>query len=686
VCVISIAANGISNVATLSGIQTVMEEGSRDLGYAAAVSSSESLVSLALADLRVLTDEKAANIDSMFRKYADSLELMKDYVEELYNSPSEFIPIKVKNYLDVPEDELALHWFLEPDADMRGTGDEAALSAAGLRDETYLLGNAERIFRIMTERYPEMTTVCIATESGQNLQFDRDAARKVGVIGPELVIHERPWYVAPKLGEELYISDTYRDIAGRGLTVTMSAPIKPGGVFRGVVCFDIRIDDLDKQIREAIVGNTGWAELLGDDRIISSPDLTPENERELPSYWAQLQDAESGSLDAAVNGLNVFVVWATLPLTGWRLAYTVPESDVTAPAEAKREQILGIAEEAAGETYRSIFNSILITAALLLLVIILAGAAAVYVSRRLSEPIVQLTAEAEKIGEGDLERILSVSTGDEIEALANTINEMVRSIKQIMGDRERLGAELGIAAKIQASMLPTGFPPFPERDEIDLYASMLPAKEVGGDFYDFFMVDDDTLATVIADVSGKGVPAALFMVTAKTLIKNNAQMGKDPKEVFEAVNNILCENNDAGMFVTAFMAYLNMKTGELSCVNAGHNPPLLTRDGEFTWLKLKAGFVLAGMEDMRYTQSSVMMRPDDVLYLYTDGVTEAVDTANALWGNDGLISAANLHLQESLRDFTVSIKEEIDAFADGAMQADDITMLALRYKKGRRNG
>jgi sigma-B regulation protein RsbU (phosphoserine phosphatase) len=425
--------------------------------------------------------------------------------------------------------------------------------------------------------------------------------------------------------------------------------------------------------------------LLGRDKVISAPDLTLENEYELPPFWEALQSAGRGNTTAAVSGENVFVVWDVLPLTGWKLCYIVPERDVTAPAEAEYEQILTLTEASAKEMSRYIRRSMFVTAALLLIMIGLSVFAATVVSRKLSGPITQLTADAEEIGAGALDRVLSVSTNDEIEVLANTINDMVRDIKRITGDRERIGAELTIATKIQASMLPSIFPPFPEREEIDLYALMRPEKEVGGDFYDFFMVDGNTLAVIIADVSGKGVPAALFMVIAKTLIKNDAQAGKSPREVFERVNNILCENNEADMFVTAFMAYLDLRSGGLTCVNAGHNPPLLTRGGKFEWAKFKPGFVLAGMGNMTYEQTTLTMQPDDTLYIYTDGVTEAMDLNGELWGDERLKDALARYVDVSSQELTDFIKKEIDRFTDGAEQADDITMLALRYKKAGRS-
>ncbi|MCL2014204.1 MAG: SpoIIE family protein phosphatase [Oscillospiraceae bacterium] len=274
---------------------------------------------------------------------------------------------------------------------------------------------------------------------------------------------------------------------------------------------------------------------------------------------------------------------------------------------------------------------------------------------------------------------------DAFRKMVLNLDDYIDNMTEVTAERERISAELDVAAKIQASMLPSVFPPFPDRNEFELYADMQPAREVGGDFYDFFLVDESTIAVVMADVSGKGVPAALFMVIAKTLIKNNAQDGKSPKEVFEAVNNILCENNDAGMFVTAFMGYLDIPSGKFSYVNAGHNPPLIRNSQSehgrrFEWLKLNPGFVLAGMEDMCYTQYEIALKPGDELFLYTDGVTEAVNNENKLFTDPLLLETANSYIDLPLKEFTVSIKREIDKFAGNAEQADDITMLVLRYK------
>lgn len=318
--------------------------------------------------------------------------------------------------------------------------------------------------------------------------------------------------------------------------------------------------------------------------------------------------------------------------------------------------------------------------------------------RKVIQPIDQLTQatgafiqnnEAELAAGTATVNVPEIRTGDEVEELANSFRKMeedmisyIRSFMKITAEKERIGAELNVATQIQADMLPRIFPAFPERQEFDIYATMNPAKEVGGDFYDFFLVDDDHLAVVIADVSGKGVPAALFMVIAKTLIKNHAQNKEAPGEVFTNTNEQLCEGNDAGLFVTAWMGILQISTGHFVYVNAGHNPPLLRRaGGSFEWLKSRPGFVLAGMEGVRYRENEMELAPGDVLYLYTDGVTEATDAHQQLFGEERLQTALNEQPMLPVGQMLSKIKVCIDSFVGEAEQFDDITMLGLEYLK-----
>ena len=272
-------------------------------------------------------------------------------------------------------------------------------------------------------------------------------------------------------------------------------------------------------------------------------------------------------------------------------------------------------------------------------------------------------------------------------SMAENIKEYVENLRAVTADRQRIATELNVASTIQTAMLPRIFPYAPDRREFSIYATMEPAKSVGGDFYDFYILHGPEktgthLAFVIADVSGKGIPAALFMVITKSLMKTRAMQGETPAQIFANVNNQLCENNDAGMFVTAYMGLLELATGKLLVANAGHNPPLIRhKDGEYEWLRHKRGFVLAGMEQMQYTDVEIQLQAGDRMFLYTDGVTEALDSTQALYGEARLLDT----LKQSdtpprgAMELLPYIRQSIDAFANGAEQADDVTMLALDW-------
>ncbi len=250
--------------------------------------------------------------------------------------------------------------------------------------------------------------------------------------------------------------------------------------------------------------------------------------------------------------------------------------------------------------------------------------------------------------------------------------------------RQRIETELNVATQIQSDMLPRIFPAFPERREFDIYASMTPAREVGGDFYDFFLLDRDRLAMVIADVSGKGVPAALFMVVTKTLLKNAVQTGLSPKEALEKVNNQLCENNEAEMFVTVWLGVYEISTGKLTAANAGHEYPAIRRaGGSFELFKDRHGFVLAGMENVRYQEYELELGEGDTLFIYTDGVTEATDGSGNLYGTDRMLAALNQNQKHKPgpEELLHQIKTDIDRFVDTAPQFDDITMLSIQRKE-----
>ncbi len=313
------------------------------------------------------------------------------------------------------------------------------------------------------------------------------------------------------------------------------------------------------------------------------------------------------------------------------------------------------------------------------------------VLKMIIRPIKIVTREAQVFVDNEnkvSDRLGEIKTGDEIETLSQSIlkmqlgiNEYIKDLTLVTAEKERIGTELNVATKIQADMLPRIFPPFPEKKEFDLFASMDPAKEVGGDFYDFFLIDDDHLGLVIADVSGKGVPAALFMVIAKTLIKNRALVGGSPSEILEYANNQLCDGNDQDLFVTVWMAILEISTGKGVAANAGHEHPAIRRaDGEFELSVYRHSLALGVMEDVPFAEHEFKLNPGDTLFVYTDGVPEATNAEDVQYGTDRMLALLNKYKNVPINELLIKLRNDIDKFAGDTPQFDDITMLSIKYK------
>lgn len=288
-----------------------------------------------------------------------------------------------------------------------------------------------------------------------------------------------------------------------------------------------------------------------------------------------------------------------------------------------------------------------------------------------------------KITEGDLNEVVNVRSNMEFSTLSDDINSTVNTLKKYIADAAaRIDEELALAKSIQESTLPSVFPPYPDRKEFSLFAAMNTAKEVGGDFYDFYLLDESRLAFLIADVSGKGIPAAMFMMTAKAILRDFAERGDKPEDVFINANNHLCDGNDVDMFLTAWMGFLNLDTGLVHFSNAGHNPPVLIRNGKASFLQQKSNLILAAMEGVKYREQILQLEPGDFLYLYTDGVTEAINQKEEQFGNDRLLAVLSDRFgtgDDACRRICETVRQSVLTFSEGEPQFDDITQVCLYF-------
>lgn len=360
------------------------------------------------------------------------------------------------------------------------------------------------------------------------------------------------------------------------------------------------------------------------------------------------------------TGFSEEYIYAFTSVEGYCIIAAIPEAEVTFMRDAS--------------LYTSVFMQVLIFATLFVFIYILIKRVIINNLKKVNDSLGEIT-------DGNLNVTVDVRTNEEFASLSDDINSTVSTLKRYIAEAAaRIDRELEYAKQIQLSVLPTKYPD--QNEAYGIYAQMIAAKEVGGDFYDFYKISDTKIAFLVADVSGKGIPAAMFMMTAKTIIKDLAERGMSANEIFTIANEKLCENNDSGMFVTAWMGILDLTNGRLQYANAGHNPPLIKHgEDDFTYLRSRAGFVLGGMEGTRYRSNEIDLSPKDRVFLYTDGVAEATNEENQLYGEDRLRSFLSQHADLSPEALLPAVKESIDAFVGEAPQFDDITMLVFDYKR-----
>ena len=332
--------------------------------------------------------------------------------------------------------------------------------------------------------------------------------------------------------------------------------------------------------------------------------------------------------------------------------------------------------------------SVLLFAALV--VVLVSVFSLFYLRNKFLKPINKVSAEASRFAKENTkgEELGFISNYRELSELAGSIDtmetDMVKYMENLMSvtaEKQRISTELSLATRIQTAMLPHVFPPFPERTEFDIYASMNPAKEVGGDFYDFFLIDNDHLGLVMADVSGKGVPAALFMMASKIILQSCAMLGGSPAEILTKTNEAICSNNQEEMFVTVWLGILEISTGKLTAANAGHEYPVIRNaGGRFELFKDKHGFVIGGMSGAKYREYEIQMEPGSKLFLYTDGVPEATDVDKNMFGTERMVDALNTEPEASPEVILKNVRSAVDGFVKEAEQFDDLTMLCIEYR------
>jgi phosphoserine phosphatase RsbU/P len=496
---------------------------------------------------------------------------------------------------------------------------------------------------------------------------------------------QQDWYqISRELGKSGWTEPYYGDSGTSILMATCSVPFyeTANGTRRlkGVVISDVSLDWLTEMVASIKVLKTGYAflisrngtivthpakEMIMNDTIFSLAEA--RNDPQLRALGRKMIKGETDFIPYTdITGRKCWLYYAPIPTVGWTLAVVFPESELLAQ-----------------------MRSLSLTGAVMGIVgILLLTVAVVFISRSITTPLHALAGATASIANGDFEVDLpQMHSRDEVGTLATAFQVMKGSLKDYISRltettaaKERIESELNIAHDIQMGLLPKTFPPFPDRKEFDLYALMEPAREVGGDFYDFFLVDDTHLCIVIADVSGKGVPAALFMAMSMTLIRATAREGIPPDEILFRVNNELSRENDSCMFVTTFCGIMDTETGELTYANGGHNPPLqVKRNGRVAWLPKSGGLVVGAMEGVTFRCERLVLEPGDGLFLFTDGVTEAMNEQDELFSDERLEHNLSALQGRGIRECVDGIMSQIRSFTGQAPQSDDITIMMVQY-------
>ena len=516
----------------------------------------------------------------------------------------------------------------------------------------------------------------------------------------------RPWYLNAVEAKKAVFSLPYLTILNEQHSdvevISCSVPYYDVEGIAGVASIDMATEKLRRYIHDTAIGEKGINFVMTNEgKIVFSPlqegrlaetdqpqDLRKSEVPELAQAAQQMARGERGMMPVEVYGGKYMLAFAPIPTMGWSLGVLVSQDDMTSSLQESQNYFMGQMDNFK-KNLQSEYLFLLKMALLALLIMIVTM---FFMSERLSDrfvkPIKQMADGVREIASGNLDKKLEIKTGDEIEHLAVCFNAMTDELKayidnlsRVTAEKEKAAAELSVAQNIQLGALPQNF--LANRKEFQIYASMDAAKGVGGDFYDFYLTDENHLVITIADVSGKGIPAALFMMRAKTTLKNLVLMAKAPDDfaaVMMLANQELCRENEEMMFVTVFIAQLDLATGELIYVNGGHNPPLVQENGSFRYLRQKRKHAMLGVnEDEVYESHRLVLQPGEMIFLYTDGVTEAMNEAGEMYSEERLQETLNGQGEKDVREILAAVRQDVGAYAGKAEQSDDITMLGLKF-------
>lgn len=672
--------------------------------------SNEMIEEIVTKEMTHAAELEALVTDASFNNLKSRVTFLADYAEKLLSNP--------ENYAEVP--------WQRPKHSMVNQLNTIFMLPDGVDETDPVISARMGLLANMSEM---MISLCdatgaenayVSTPEGIHIATSRNASswfkddRTLKSFDPR----ERYWYQEAVAAGKLIFTDVGDDRETGKLCIVCAMPVyDKNGELLAVAGSDFFLTEIQEAVEssggdtefQVITNQTGQVifspkkegefkapgkSVYGEDYTaekLQTIDLRQSDNKELAAFLNDIMRGKTETRSIKLSDGEYYIAGSSIPSIGWTQISVFSKDKAYETMLSMMNRYNDIHEEAEHNLSDKMNQTSLIMALILIAEIALLYFVAKRQGHYIVEPLNHITKRISEISGEDREFRMedAYRTGDEIEVLAEAFAKLshdskmyVEQVKTATAERERMSTELHMANRIQESMLPSTFPAFPDCSSVDIYASMTPAKEVGGDFYDFFFIDPDHLVMVIADVSGKGVPAALFMMISRTIIKNCAMLKKSPAEILEEANKALCSENIMEMFVTVWIGILELSTGVVKTANAGHEHPVIysSHDGTFELRKEKHDFVMGGMEDMTYREKEIILYPGDKLFVYTDGVPEAENVRQEFFGTDRMVEALNRSSSGTPKEILTSVREAIDTFVGTAEQFDDLTMLCVEYK------
>ena len=697
---------GISVLAALSlyDIRKGVLEHGQAMGDSTAQFTEQFIIDRTTKVLEYDAYEKSRILERELSQLNVDLTILSDVISLILEHPENYKFRSIEPFPTGKVKEDTAYLIYSPELRTKGVSPSA-------QNEIGLVGNLGDIMSIMSKRCEEIDiTCCFVSEKGYTLYIssnDHNDSHKEDINYDN---RNRPWYklAKEKKKDETVASDIYFDDAGNRV-ISFATPCYKNDEFVGVIGIVYKLEISHSNIMKKTLGegDINFAINNKGELLFSSQnegelslsyqknglDLRNSHNQSLSEAIKLMMTGKSGVTKVTVDNKEYYLGYAPLPTPDWYFATLINKEEMLESAHVAKTEILNQSDSFVSDMYTIFGENI----AILTLLFIIITVASVFISRKAAEqfltPLAALANGVKEIAKGDLDKKLEIKTDDELEYLANCINDMstelktyMKNLSQAVANEERISTELEMARDIQEGSLPHDFP---KHDKVDLYASMVAAKEVGGDFYDFYRLDENHFVITIADVSGKGVPAALFMMRSKTILKNLTIMSQnyeDVASILNMTNEQLYENNVEMMFVTIWLGILDTRTGELTYANGGHNMPLIGKveSSNPNWYYVtqeRVNHMVGIKPNYKFETNKLTLNPGDMLFLYTDGVTEAMNESGELYSDERLNDILNQKGKDSLtaEEILTAVGKDIETFSAGAEQSDDITMLGIKY-------